>query len=54
MTYVLIPILLTVVLIGYALYLLLIKKDKEKLKSLLFPGLMFIGIWVLIYFYLLK
>ena len=54
MTYPFIPIGLIAIFIVYVLYLLLIKKDIKKLKSNLNPGLFFIAIWVVIYYFLLK
>ena len=54
MTYPFIPIGLISIFIIYVLYLLLIKKDKKKLKSILYPGLFFIVIWLVIYYFLLK
>ncbi len=54
MTYPFIPIGLIAVFIVYILYLLIIKKDIKKLKSVLYPGLFFIVIWAVIYFFLLK
>lgn len=49
-----IPIGLIAVFIGYVFYLLLIKKDMEKLKSVLLPGIFFVAVWAAIYFWLLK
>jgi hypothetical protein len=54
MTYPFIAIGLTAVFIVYILYLLLIKKDIKKFKAVLFPALLFIAIWAVIYFALLK
>lgn len=54
MSFVLVPILLTVVFIGYILYLLIIKKDRTKLRVVLFPGLFFILIWIAFYYFLLR
>lgn len=54
MTYTFIPIGLIAIFIVYVLYLLLIKKDMKKLKSILYPGLFFIAIWFVIYYFLLK
>jgi len=54
MAYPFIPIGLIIVFIVYVLYLLIIKKDMKRLKILLFPGLLFIAIWALIYYRLLK
>ncbi len=54
MTYPFIAIGLIFVFIVYVLYLLLIKKDMKKLKAVLYPGLFFVAIWALIYYFLLK
>jgi len=54
MSFVLVPILLTVVFIGYILYLLIIKKDRTKLRAVLFPGLFFILVWIAFYYFLLR
>jgi hypothetical protein len=54
MTYLFIPIGLIAVFIIYVLYLLLVKKDMKKLKIALYPGLFFITIWAVIYYFLLK
>jgi hypothetical protein len=54
MTYPFIPIGLIALFIAYVLYLLLIKKDRKRLKTVLYPGLSFIAIWVVIYYFWLK
>ena len=54
MTYPFIPIALIAVFIAYVLYLLFIKKDLKKLKVVLYPGLLFIAVWAVIYYFLLK
>ncbi len=54
MTYPFIPIGLIAIFIVYVLYLLFIKKDTKKVKTVLFPGLFFIVIWGVIYYFLLK
>jgi hypothetical protein len=54
MTYPFIPIGLIAIFIAYILYLLFIKKDVNKLKAVLYPGLFFIAIWVVIYYFLLR
>lgn len=54
MTYPFIPIGLIAIYIVYVLYLLLVKKDIIKIKSILYPGLFFVAIWAVIYFFLLK
>ena len=53
MTYPFIPIVLIAVFAVVILYLL-IKKDMKKVQSVLYPGLFFIGIWILIYYFLLR
>ena len=54
MTYSFIPIGLISIFILVILYLLIIKKDMKKLKKVLYPGLFFIAIWAVIYYFLLK
>jgi FtsH-binding integral membrane protein len=54
MTYPFISIGLIAVFAVVILYLLIIKKDMKKVKSVLYPGLFFIGIWILIYYFLLR
>lgn len=54
MTYSIIPIVLIAVFIVYVLYLFIIKKDIKKLKTVLYPGLFFIAVWAVIYYFLLK
>lgn len=54
MTYAIIPIVLIAVFIVYVLYLFIIKKDIKKLKTVLYPGLFFIAVWAVIYYFLLK
>jgi hypothetical protein len=54
MTYPFIPIGLISMFILVILYLLIIKKDMKQLKNVLYPGLFFIAIWAVIYYFLLK
>lgn len=54
MVYPLIPLGLVAVFVGYILYLLFIKKDRKQVKAVIGPGLFFIAVWVLIYYFLLK
>jgi hypothetical protein len=54
MTYPFIPIGLIAIFIVYVLYLLIIKRDMKKLKTVLYPGLSFIVIWAAIYYFWLK
>lgn len=54
MTYPFIPIGLITIFIVYVLYLLIFKKDIKKINSILYPGLFFVAIWGVIYFFLLK
>lgn len=50
-----IPILIIGLFILYILYLGLIKKDlKSKIKTVVYPGVFFILIWVILYFLILK
>lgn len=50
MIYPLVAIGLAIVFFVYLLYLYFIKKDKAKAKSVLLPGLFFLGIWVVFYY----
>lgn len=50
MSYPFIPIGLFALLIIYALYLLVVKKDINKLKTILYPGLLFMAVWAVIYY----
>jgi len=52
MLYILIPVGLIVVFIGYSLYLLVIK-DFPRFKSVFYPGAVFVGLWIGIYYLLL-
>ncbi|MCC2590248.1 hypothetical protein [Chryseobacterium sp. MFBS3-17] len=54
MSYVIVPVLLSLVFVGYLMYLLLIKKDRKNFKAVVFPGLFFIAVWILFYMFLLK
>lgn len=54
MVYPFISVGLVAVFIGYVLYLLFVKKDMRKLKSILPIGLFFIVAWVLVYYFLFK
>lgn len=55
MTYPFIPIGLIILFLGYILYLAIVKKNlKSKIKTVVMPGIFFIGIWAVIYFFLLK
>ncbi|HUH34546.1 MAG TPA: hypothetical protein VL022_01815 [Moheibacter sp.] len=54
MIYSIIPIVFIAVFVLYALYLILIKKDGAKFKSILVPGLVFIALWGLIYYLWLR
>lgn len=54
MTYPFIPIGLIAVFVIYVLYLFLIKKDVGKAKKILLPGLLFIAVWAVIYYFLMN
>jgi high-affinity Fe2+/Pb2+ permease len=49
-----IPILFLAAFIGWFLYRLLIKKDLKQNLNTLYAGLSFVGIWVIIYYFLLR
>jgi hypothetical protein len=48
------PIAFLVFFAGWILYRLVIKKDLKKNLNSMFLGLFFIGIWTLIYFFMIK
>lgn len=54
MTYPFITLGILIVFIFYAFYLLVIKKDKKRLKSMLVPAVFFLVIWGVIYYFLSK
>lgn len=54
MLYSLIPLILLPILAAYILYIRFIKKDSQKAKSILYPTLVFVGIWSIIYVFLFK
>lgn len=54
MTYPFIAVGLTAIFIVYVLYLLIIKRDMKKLKTVLYPSLFFIAVWGVIYYFLVK
>lgn len=47
------PIAFLIIFIGWVLYRLLIKKDLKNNLNNVYVGLFFIGIWGLIYFFML-
>jgi len=49
-----IPLVLIAVFIFYVFYLVIIKKDSKKTKSVLYPGLFFIAIWAIVFFLILR
>lgn len=53
MTYPFIPLGIITIFVGYVAYLLLVKKDLRQFKTVFYPGLFFIGIWVLLYLLIL-
>lgn len=54
MAYMLLPALFAVFFAAYLAYLFLWKKDSATLKSVLYPGLFFIAVWALLYYFVLK
>lgn len=54
MLYPFVSIGLIVIFAIYILYLLIIKKDLKQLKTVLFPGLFFIAVWAVMYYFLLQ
>jgi hypothetical protein len=55
MTYLFIPIALTIVFVIYVLYLAVVRKNlKTKMKTIVLPGFIFIAIWAVMYCLVLK
>ncbi|TDS53829.1 hypothetical protein C8P70_12726 [Myroides indicus] len=54
MLYPFISVGLVVVFVLYTLYVLLVKKDMKKFKTIFYPGLFFIAVWGAIYCFLLR
>ena len=54
MTYPFIPIFLIAAFGVVVAYFVLIKKDPKKTKAILYPGLFFVGIWAVIYYFMFK
>ncbi len=48
------PIAFLIFFLGWILYRLVIKKDLKKNLNSMYLGLFFIGVWALIYFFMLK
>lgn len=50
-----IPFIMAFLFLLYVLYLALIKKElKKNLTTVLFPGLFFMAVWGVLYYFLLK
>ncbi|MFN8326481.1 hypothetical protein [Flavobacterium sp.] len=49
-----IPIVFFVIFLGWALFRLLIKKDLKRNLGGLYIGLTFIGVWIVIYYFLMN
>lgn len=54
MSYLLLPIALTVAFVLYILYLVFYRKNKARLKAVLPIGALFLAIWALGYYFFLK
>jgi hypothetical protein len=54
MLYPFISVAMLVIFIVYIAYILLIKKDKKQFQSVVYVGLFFIAIWLLLYYFLLQ
>ncbi len=54
MTYPFIPFFLILVFVAVLVYFSFIKKDPKKTKAILYPGLFFIGIWAVMYYFLFQ
>lgn len=48
------PIGLIAVFFVYIAYLLFVKKDIKKFKTVFYPGMFFIALWAIIYYYWLR
>ncbi len=49
------PIVFTALFILYVLYLAFIKKNlRANLTQIIYPGLFFVAVWILLYFLILK
>ncbi len=47
-----IPLVLIAIFVVYILHLVLSKKDSKTIKKVLYPGLFFIAIWVVIFLFI--
>ncbi len=54
MAYMILPALLTVAYIAYLLYLFFGKRDVMKFRAVLYPGLVFISMWALLYYFVFR
>jgi hypothetical protein len=54
MAYPIIPVGVIAVFIVYVLYLMFVKRDRTKLRAVFYPGLAFIVVWIVIWYFLLK
>lgn len=54
MAYMILPALLTVVYIAYLVYLFFWKRNLMKFREVLYPGLGFISMWVLLYYFVFR
>lgn len=49
-----IPLVLIALFIVYILYLVISKKDAATIKKVAYPGLFFMAVWVVIFFFVLR
>lgn len=49
-----IPIALIIIFFVYIIYLIGTNKESKKIKAVLFPGLFFIAVWIVIYFLMMN
>ena len=54
MAYSFIPLGLIAIFAVYILYLVFIRKDWKKAQTLLYPGIFFIAVWAVIYYFMLR
>jgi hypothetical protein len=53
MFYPILSVLFIALLVIYLVYLYFVKKDEKLFFSVLYPGIFFVSVWLLIYYFLL-
>lgn len=54
MAFIVLPVVLTVLLVLYLAYLYFYRKDLATFKSVLYPGLVFVALWIILYAFVFK